>query len=263
MWILFKILTLSICIGVLSFWLFKRRLGLFSLYRLFFLVWLYYALSVPIDFLVGLQIKRGLLALPDLSQEPMRAYIVIITFYYFMCAICFWLAYHTLKIPKGQTEFKKYQIALPPMWLVVGINLVMTLIYVNFAWKFMRGTRTLMANESIAFRIFITLPTIVYALNFLYIFASDNRKRSMYVMLAAVLLTSVSGARSFMIFFPFIFIMRYRLTFGKFKLVFLTLLGFLFVVYWKGIFFELQSLYITGNPFSVIDINPYTSLSSF
>ncbi len=255
-----SIITLLLLSGC-AIWYFSRRFHLHSMHNVFLFILFYYALSVPIDLLLGLEIYTPP-GMPNLNSHDMLGYIFRVLSFYILCAITFILTYNLVPLKTRSVPTNKhYSIWLPPLWFLVLIHVAVLIIYVNLSWDLNRLERALLSSQNIWYRLYGVSIMLIEALDFLYIIACNNRRKSTYVLLLFMVIGMVAGSRTIVVLFPLIFIARWKIEIPKLRFVLILGLMLMLLIYWKPVYYYVIETFVGRNPTLLSIGTPRISLS--
>ncbi len=256
-----SIITLLLISGC-AIWFHSHRFNLHSLHNVFLFALFYYALSVPIDLLLGFEIRTPP-GMPDLNSSDMLGYVYEVLTFYLICAITFLLTYNLIpwKTRLAQNN-KHYNIWLPPLWFLVLIHIIVLIIYINLSWDLNRSERALLSSQNVWYKLYGIIVMLLQALDFLYIIVCSNRRKSTYVLLLFIVIGVVAGSRTIIVLYPLVFIARWKIDIPRLYYLLICGLILILLIYWKPAYYYVIETFVGGNPSLISMSTPRISLSS-
>lgn len=242
----FSVLVVLICAAFAIRFLYRPP-HVFSMHNIFFFAWLYYALSVPIDVVLGLELRIPF-GVPDLNAAQMHPYLVQIFLYYLSCGLFFYVAYRIVLPGRAKLgNDKNYDVWLPPLWLILLVNVLALSVYVGLVWRVTRLERIVLFNTRVPYKLFSVSVTFVKAFDLLYMIVCKDRKASIYLLAALVIFSFLEAGRTGSVIFAMLFVARWRISLSKVKLLLFLVLALAFVIYWRPLCMYAQDRYAGGD----------------
>ncbi len=248
-------------------WMLSGRFHVASMRNVFLLVSAYFSLCVPLDLLLGLELRGGREFLADLNDDLFRPHIVRGLILYLECIICFLAAYSLL--PGRTTESvspRTYDLSLPPLWVAIGVNLACLALYSLAFGSFARIDRFFLARHSVSYKLMSLVVPATYAFNFLYLLRTDNHRAARWLVGWSICFSFLTGGRMWGAAMLLFYLVRYRVTLRRWQVV---TLGTVFVaasLVWKemtGYFWETGRLPGLWNPDMLVGLSRFEGIQSW
>ena len=208
---------------IVAGWLLSGRFSVGTMRHLFFLVIAYYALCVPLDLVVGFELRGGREFLADLNDPLFRTDIAIVLIWYGLTFVGFCAAYHLGGAPGPRVEEQGGagtaldELPLPPLWLALGINAACLVVYLAvFEWM-PRIDRLFLARQATFYKLVSLVVTLTYAFNFLYVLRQPDRRAARWMVAASLVFSLYSGGRMWGAAMVLFYLVRYRVVLRRWQ----------------------------------------------
>ena len=257
-------LTVPAAVAVAA-WMLNGRFHVGSMRNVFLAIAAYFALCVPIDLLLGLELRGSREFLADLNDDMFRVEIVRGLVLYFECILCFLIAY-SLGPHDPKPRHRTYGLSLPPLWVALGVNAACMLLYISVFGSVSRIDRFFLARNATFYKLLSLVVPATYAFNFLYVLRSPDRRSARWLVAASLVFSFISGGRMWGAAMLLFYLVRYRVTMRRWQVV---TLGTVFVaasLVWKevtGYFWETGMLPSLWNPDMLIGLSRFEGIQSW
>ncbi len=262
--LLLALLTVPLALAT-GIWMLSGRFHVGSMRNVFLAIAAYFALCVPIDLLLGLELRGGREYLADLNDDLFRPHVVRGLILYIECIVGF-LAAYSLIPQREHTLYKSYRLSLPPLWVALAVNFACLASYMLAFGSVSRIDRFFLARHSVFFKLFSLVVPATYAFNFLYLLRCSDRLKARWLVAWSILFSFVSGGRMWGAATLLFYLVRYRITLRRWQVV---TLGTVFVaasLVWKevtGYFWETGTLPALWNPEMQVGLSRFEGIQSW
>ena len=209
------------CLAIGAFaWLIatSQHRNLYSLRNLFLAVWLYYGFSIGIDLMLGAELPYTT-GEPHLSERHTWNAIARVMWHYVLCGLAFMVTY-SVTLPRVAPKAMDVRIPLrmPPSWVMVLAHAAAAIFFIQVFFGMERVERLARAQESTSYKFACLIVPVFLALDVIVILA-DQGKRGQLAWVLAVLLSLVTGNRSYVLLCFLVAAFRWRPAIRGWRLV--------------------------------------------
>lgn len=149
--------------------------NLYSARNLFLAVWFYYGFAVGIDILTGVKISY-IPGEPDLMNPNTWKSVSFVMWNYVLLGVTFFVVYSICSNRQARPIMLKYDLRIPPVWLIVAIHVAIIYFYFTFFLGMSRMERLAMASYSIKHKFMAMLVPLILVLDIIAIMSAKETK---------------------------------------------------------------------------------------
>lgn len=215
------LITSMTCGAIVTFvWLISssQHTNLYSLRNLFLAGWLYYGFAIGIDIFGGTEIPyiSGEVHMMDASTWDDVAFVMAC---YWSCGIAFLVTYFVLQGRQEMRPIKlEYELVTPPEWAMILLHLAAAYVYVQVFFDMDRMERIAMSQLHLSYKFATLLVPITLAVDILVVL-SGNQRKAVVAMTLALLLSLLTGNRSYVMFIVLIAVFHWQPALRGWRLV--------------------------------------------
>ena len=248
-------------------WALCGRFEVSSMRHVFLIVAGYFALCVPVDLLIGLELRGGREFLADLNDELFRPDILRGLLLYTECLVCFLAAYALSPNSKSpQREIRSLGIHAPPLWIAMTINIACLLFYLYVFGNFARIDRMELARQSASYKLMTLSVTFTFAFNFLYLLKTEQKNNARWIVAFAVFFSFLTGGRIWAAAMVLFYIFRFRISLGRLQVIGVATVFVVASLIWKEAsahFWETGRFLIYADPENLYGLSRFEGIQSW